>query len=55
MDSAVRVEWVGSGFTLQEAPTPTGGWTDLAGTAATNQFIVSPTNGGGYYRLRGQP
>ena len=50
--AALQISWPGSGFTLQEAPTPLGAWTDLAGSTATNRVVITNFTDARFYRLR---
>lgn len=50
--AGLQIDWPGTGFTLQEAPTPLGEWNDLPGTAATNRMTVTNFVAARFYRLR---
>lgn len=50
-EAATRIEWARGGFLLQEAPSPTGPWTDVAGPVVASPYVISPTSESRLYRL----
>ena len=47
------LNWTNAGPTLQSTPVlPAATWTDVPGSAATNQVVVPTTTGNGFYRLK---
>lgn len=50
-DAGSRIEWTRGGFLLQEAPSPAGPWTDVAGPVVVSPYRISPTSESRLYRL----
>lgn len=50
-EATTRIEWARGGFLLEEAPSPAGPWTEVAGPVVASPYVISPTSESRLYRL----
>jgi Phosphodiester glycosidase/Purple acid Phosphatase, N-terminal domain len=49
--SIVTVSWSQTGFTLQQAGSPNGPWSNVPGPVVSSPYVITNTGAGQYYRL----
>ncbi len=51
-NNAVRLNWSQGGYTLQQANTVTGAWTDVSGPVVSSPFTTNNPTGNRFFRLK---